>query len=226
MTTITGRRWTSTLAELAAARAAAEVMMANGAPGLVAKVDQAQQAVRDLVALRGVDVEDSDELLAVAAGVIVLRGLAAEEPAADFSTAALFALGQLLRSTRRQWTLTFDERPWTSNAQSSRRAFQGHVKLWRGAYRLLAIQERIPKLQRIDVEVRPVLHTGRWMQDASACHPAAKAAIDGLVDAGVIPDDRPPFVRSVTYLEPRVDRARRRDAMELTIHEQPTETPL
>lgn len=220
-------RWTNTLAELAAARVTGQVMLDRGGPGRVAQADQAQQAISDLIRIRGVDVCDPDELLAVAAGVSLNRGLAEQgHPDGDYATAALICLGQMLRACRRRWILTYDERPWTSNAQSSRRAFQGHVRLWRGAFRLLAIQQRIPKLERISVEVQPVLHTGRWMQDASACHPAAKAAIDGLVDAGVIPDDRPPYVHAVTYLEPRVDRARRRDAMELTVNELPTENAL
>lgn len=41
---------------------------------------------------------------------------------------------------------------------------------------------------------------GRVPQDLGACHPAAKAAIDGLVDAGGIPDDDPEHVWELTFI--------------------------
>jgi hypothetical protein len=43
-------------------------------------------------------------------------------------------------------------------------------------------------------------------QDVGACNPAVKAAIDGIVDAGVLPDDSSKFVRSLIYLPPQNDK--------------------
>jgi hypothetical protein len=40
------------------------------------------------------------------------------------------------------------------------------------------------------------------MQDVAACVPAVKAAIDGLVDAGVFLDDSPAHVTAVVFKQP------------------------
>ena len=70
---------------------------------------------------------------------------------------------------------------------------------WRKAFWALGIQKRrrYPSA-RITVEImmrHPVADTG-------ACFPAVKAAIDGLVDAGVLPGDTGQFVPSITFLAP------------------------
>ena len=57
----------------------------------------------------------------------------------------------------------------------------------------------------ITVTVEPHQKGGR-SQDVGACNPAVKAAIDGLVDAGVLPDDSPEFVKSLVYLPPKKDK--------------------
>jgi len=51
----------------------------------------------------------------------------------------------------------------------------------------------------INVTVQPFQKRGR-LQDTAACNPSVKAAIDGLVDAGIIPDDSGEFVRMITFL--------------------------
>jgi hypothetical protein len=43
------------------------------------------------------------------------------------------------------------------------------------------------------------------MADTGGHFPVAKACIDGLVDAGVIPDDGPNFVKSLEFRSPVVD---------------------
>ena len=53
-----------------------------------------------------------------------------------------------------------------------------------------------------------------------ACAPAVKAALDGIVDAGVLPDDGPAFVWAVTYRAP-FRSARKQNALILTITEEP-----
>jgi hypothetical protein len=57
----------------------------------------------------------------------------------------------------------------------------------------------------ISVTVEPHQKGGR-LQDVGACNPAVKAAIDGIVDAGVLPDDSSKFLRSLIFLPPQNDR--------------------
>lgn len=75
-----------------------------------------------------------------------------------------------------------------------------HVRLWRGESASKAKLKGIPPLTSVHIHARP--HLKGRLQDADACHPAVKAVIDGLVDAGVIPDDDPRYVRAVTYHAP------------------------
>ncbi len=56
----------------------------------------------------------------------------------------------------------------------------------------------------------------RSQQDVGACFPAAKAAIDGLVGAGVIPDDTPDHVITLTFRAPVVGQG---DGLELVVSE-------
>jgi hypothetical protein len=51
----------------------------------------------------------------------------------------------------------------------------------------------------INVIAQPAQKRGR-LQDTAACNPSVKAAIDGLVDAGVVPDDTGQHVREITFL--------------------------
>ena len=59
--------------------------------------------------------------------------------------------------------------------------------------------QHVPALAAIEVYATPLAKDRRWRQDVGACFPAVKAAIDGLVDAGVLPDDNPQFVRALTF---------------------------
>lgn len=72
-------------------------------------------------------------------------------------------------------------------------------KSWREAFGWLAKVEKVPSLDRIEVVAMP-LHSNNRRQDVAACAPAVKAAIDGLVDARVIPDDTDAYLASVTFL--------------------------
>jgi hypothetical protein len=40
-------------------------------------------------------------------------------------------------------------------------------------------------------------------QDVASCNPAAKAAIDGIVDAKILEDDSPEFLKAITFLRPQ-----------------------
>jgi ribosome-binding factor A len=73
------------------------------------------------------------------------------------------------------------------------------VRDTRDAFGWLAKVELVPSLTAIKVYATPLAKDRRWKQDVGACFPAVKAAIDGLVDASVVPDDSPEFVRSLTF---------------------------
>ena len=98
------------------------------------------------------------------------------------------------------------ERPWTANAERTWH-FQKRARVVREArerFAWLARGERIPPLQRISVAAVPLVMNRRSLPDVGACFPAVKAAVDGLVDAGIIPDDSPQYVHSISFYAPLV----------------------
>jgi len=97
--------------------------------------------------------------------------------------------------------LTHHERPVTTNAERSGNRWQraASTKQWREAFTWIARRERVPKMRWINVTAQPYQKRGR-LQDTAACNPSVKAAIDGLVDAGIVPDDTGDFVRQITFL--------------------------
>lgn len=123
-----------------------------------------------------------------------------------------------MNAVSQSWRLRFDERPWTSNTE---RRWHHHqradaVRRWRAAFALLAREAHLPRLDSIEVTVVPYLANRRGLQDVAGCHPAAKAAIDGLVDGGVLPNDTPDHLRSLTFLAPVIGKG---DALELVVTE-------
>ena len=99
------------------------------------------------------------------------------------------------------WTLEDKERPWTANAERSWH-YHKRAKVVREArerWAWLAKAERIPALKKISIEAVPLRTSRKSLPDVAACYPAVKAAIDGLVDAGVVPDDDPAHVCKITF---------------------------
>lgn len=119
-----------------------------------------------------------------------------------------------------EWTIEYDERPWTTNAERSGNRWDRakKTKQWRNAFHALAVEAQIPTLEYCDVIVEPWIKTRSGMQDTGACHPAAKAAIDGIVDAGVLTDDTPDKVRTITYVYPHIGRNALRITLKGKIH--------
>jgi hypothetical protein len=116
------------------------------------------------------------------------------------------------------WSLRYPERPWTANTE---RRWHHHqraqaVRRWRSAFTILAKEATVPQLLAVEIAVTPFLASRRGLQDVAGCFPAAKAAIDGLVDAGVIPDDSPAHLLSLTFQAPIVGQG---DALELVVSE-------
>lgn len=67
-------------------------------------------------------------------------------------------------------------------------------------WRMLAYQQRLPKnLGPSTVRVIHERPNRAAMPDLGACTPTAKAAIDGLVDYGLWPDDSPQWVTAYSY---------------------------
>jgi hypothetical protein len=105
------------------------------------------------------------------------------------------------------YRLELAQRPWTTNGERAGNRWERAelVKTWRSAFHVLAKSEKMPEMEWISVTVEPHQKGGR-LQDVGACNPAVKAAIDGIVDAGVLPDDSPKYMKSLIFLAPQNDR--------------------
>ncbi len=101
--------------------------------------------------------------------------------------------------------IRLEARPWTLNSERRMHRMQRaeHARQWRSSFHLLALHNKVASFgdTPVIVVIQPHLAKGP-MFDCDACHPAAKAAIDGLVDAGVLASDGPNHVTEVRYLRP------------------------
>ena len=125
-----------------------------------------------------------------------------------------------MTSTATCWVLEDAERPWTANAER-RWHFQKRAQVVRDTrerWAWLALAEHIPPLMRVSIEATPLRTNARSMPDVAACYPTVKAAIDGLVDAGVIPDDTPFHLDRITFRAPEIAK---REGLRLRICEEP-----
>jgi crossover junction endodeoxyribonuclease RusA len=119
----------------------------------------------------------------------------------------------------REWRLEYEARPFTMNqvfGRLNRHDRNALVQEWREAFALLAMEAKVPPLAAIRVFAFPVLRDRR-IQDVGACYPAVKSAVDGLVDAGVIPDDDPRYVTMIAMGQPLQEQPR--DALRVLIQE-------
>lgn len=97
---------------------------------------------------------------------------------------------------QRTWTLDL---PWSSpplSLNNSRRNHYAHarlVKKVRALVRGLAIDAGIPALDRCAIELHYVPRDSR-RRDPHNFVPTLKPCEDGIVDAGVVPDDTPQYV--------------------------------
>lgn len=117
------------------------------------------------------------------------------------------------------WVLVYDARPWTVNAER-RMHWRRHgalVEQWRTAYTWLARSHRIPPCDAIQIDATPLWPNRRSVPDPGNTYPAVKAAIDGLVDAGVIPTDTDRHVHRLTFHPTLIDPQRARHGLNLTI---------
>ncbi len=113
----------------------------------------------------------------------------------------IMSVKRIQQDKGRGWTLYRDAAPPTAN-QFRRKTWPEQARVireWREAFYVLARAAHVPRLERIHVDVYHVWRSRRSIPDVCACMPAWKAACDGLVDAGVIPDDGPASLISVTF---------------------------
>lgn len=118
------------------------------------------------------------------------------------------------------WKIVIDTcgRPLVNNAGDKMHwaARQAARDQWRDSAAVLARAARIPHMQAIAVTCWAEYPNRSSLPDCDGIAPSLKGALDGLVVAGVIPDDRPPHVAGITYL-PAVVRAGARPALVLEI---------
>jgi len=100
-----------------------------------------------------------------------------------------------------RWYMEDNVRPWTLNSERrwhwSKRA--NVVKGTRERFFWLAKEANIPKLDVVKIDVVPLVESRRQVADVAAHYPSAKAAIDGLVDAGIIPDDNDRHISRISF---------------------------
>jgi len=121
-------------------------------------------------------------------------------------------------TTARSFRLEHRARPWTTNAE---RRMHHHARAdlvaeWRHAFATLARAEHVPTLERVIVTAMPIMASRRSRPDVGACLRAVKAAVDGLVDAGVLEDDDPDHLLELRFTAPAMGA---RDALVLLVTE-------
>src|SRR5262245_53710774 len=104
-----------------------------------------------------------------------------------------------------EWILEHRARPptlnWERKGSTSWREAAAATRQWRSDYGWLDRQQRVPRLEHAVITVEHLLGTRRKV-DVGACFPAVKAAIDGLVDARVLPDDGPLYLHELRFRPP------------------------
>lgn len=123
-------------------------------------------------------------------------------------------------TTPRRWSLVYEAWPISANAHR-RLAPHDRARVdreWRDAFAMLARAQRIPRLELVAVDAWPIWPNRRSLPDPGNAYPVVKAALDGIVDAGVIPDDTGAHVDRITLHRPDVE-AGHRHALRVTITE-------
>lgn len=97
-----------------------------------------------------------------------------------------------------------EKRPWTLNAERRGSTHWSATRTmtaeWRQWFWVLGMQSKA-KMQTAHVEVDVAMKGP--LQDTGNCYGSVKAALDGLVDAGVLPDDSPAHILSLKFNAPR-----------------------
>ncbi len=101
------------------------------------------------------------------------------------------------------YILDFPERPTTSNKYRTLHyhARADYDRRWRQAGFVMAKEAKVPPCEMVGIDIEVT-----WKRppgpDIGACHATVKAIKDGIVDAGVLPDDRSPYIVWECYHDP------------------------
>lgn len=111
-------------------------------------------------------------------------------------------------------TYTVEQKPLTANKI---RTYHYHkvatnMRAWKESFYWLHKQN--PHVFDTPIVVTVTHETKGRLPDVGSCMHTVKAAIDGLVLAGMIPDDNPKWLHAITFLAPKKTG---RDALSLTI---------
>jgi crossover junction endodeoxyribonuclease RusA len=87
---------------------------------------------------------------------------------------------------------------------------------WREAYYWLGKQQRV---KFGSVHITAEIIQKRPLADCGNGLPSIKAAIDGLIDASVLVDDSPEYVRSITMVAPRPPQPGEVESLIITLEE-------
>lgn len=117
----------------------------------------------------------------------------------------------------RSYVLRYDIKPLTMNGIRGMHwaPYNNKIEDYKNTFAWLAKIQKVPAMDAIDIIVRDT-YSGTKPRDTSACAPAVKAAVDGLVMFGVVPDDSPKYVRNITYAPPVRGKT---DSLELELFE-------
>lgn len=92
------------------------------------------------------------------------------------------------------------------------------VAEWREAFHWMAVAQRV-RFKRVEVHVSIVMK--RPLADTGNAYGSVKAAIDGLVDAGVLPGDGPNVVMRLCMDAPRPPLRGEAESLTLTLIGEP-----
>jgi crossover junction endodeoxyribonuclease RusA len=96
-----------------------------------------------------------------------------------------------------QWVIELPpQRAPSPNLRLDRFAQNAQTQAWRHAAKILCLEAKIPALERASVALL-LTPNDRRDRDPDNIALAAKASIDGVVDAGVLADDNARYVHSV-----------------------------
>jgi hypothetical protein len=109
------------------------------------------------------------------------------------------------------YSLELPGRPVGLNAERKGNRYRRHdatkltrnvsAMLWRSGVAASGYPATLPSIQ---VTARQLAKDGRWLLDVGSILPTVKAAIDGLVDAGLIPNDTAEYVTRLVFLPPEI----------------------
>lgn len=117
-------------------------------------------------------------------------------------------------------SFTHYARPWTLNAERAGNRYKraAMVKEWREAFHYLSLGCTV-KFDRVEVHIAITMK--RPLADTGNAYGSVKAAIDGLVDSGILPDDGPSVIMRLCMDAPEPLKAGGRESLTVTLIGEP-----